>query len=807
MARRAPSREQKDQCRLTTLLSSAFFEWLLIILLFIAAILSYLATRLARFCKLQTPCLLCSRLDHIWGNEKAGFYKDLLCHTHKLEMASLGYCHIHRKLGDVHKMCESCLRSFAKKKTIDEGENARTKLPVTLIADGLRNKYYGEDMVKVPLLKNDLEPRSLSTRYCSCCSEAFRGKPSESSLLKWRPIEGDIVESGKTGHSHVQHVDGLSKRKGKSSQSPPIRRLCNFGFDRLSHVGYSELKINSDSESEIPFSDDDDGTMRAHGIEDLKEEVMSTVTSKDVSTTFSDDIVREKLIHPMVPEQSLIALEKQHASEYNSKPPIGSNVTILHGLDEINWNHVEARENHSAPDFIPEQNLSEAANAKYVMQIGDATKALSSTDMNSKRNPTMNDPNALGQAYMANSPPLPSTEIVTGKEAAKIHEDLRLLLSQISAARGLEFLSSELSPSPRLSNASSTTGSQSNSKRYEGNESSLESLYGIVSEVEGESPVDRLKRQIEFDRKSLTSLFKELEEERSASAIAANQAMAMINRLQEEKAAMQMEAWQYQRMMEEQAEYDQEALEKLNDILAEREKDIQDLEAEIDNYRKRFGEEALGDLIERDLSRNSTPRATRSSSRQNSCRTMEPGYTPSRFLKDSLMDIEDEKAYMLQCLKRLEKKLQMFSGDSDDGLPPAEDKVSGVDHEYANGQSEELVEADEVVFEKNKSSFSSEDLTALASQNLRDKRLLYSSSNNSIQYPMIGKTNDVIVLGDEVSQLNERLEALEADRDFLDRALNSIKNGNDGVQFIREIACHLRELRRIGIRLRKNMVI
>jgi len=49
----------------------------------------------------------------------------------------------------------------------------------------------------------------------------------------------------------------------------------------------------------------------------------------------------------------------------------------------------------------------------------------------------------------------------------------------------------------------------------------------------------------------------ELEEERSAAAIAANQMMAMINRLQEEKAAIQMEALQYQRMMEEQSEYDQ----------------------------------------------------------------------------------------------------------------------------------------------------------------------------------------------------------------------------------------------------------
>ena len=75
-------------------------------------------------------------------------------------------------------------------------------------------------------------------------------------------------------------------------------------------------------------------------------------------------------------------------------------------------------------------------------------------------------------------------------------------------------------------------------------------------------------------------LYAELEEERSAVAIAATQMMAMINMLQEEKAAMQMEALQYQRMMEEQSEYDQEALQLLNELVTKREK--QELERELE---------------------------------------------------------------------------------------------------------------------------------------------------------------------------------------------------------------------------------
>ncbi|XVF50225.1 hypothetical protein PTKIN_Ptkin04bG0079000 [Pterospermum kingtungense] len=98
-----------------------------------------------------------------------------------------------------------------------------------------------------------------------------------------------------------------------------------------------------------------------------------------------------------------------------------------------------------------------------------------------------------------------------------------------------------------------------------------------------------LKRQVRMDRKSLIALYMELDEERNASAVAAYNAMAMITRLQAEKAAVQMEALQYQRMMEEQAEYDQEALQEMNNLLAKRDEEIKDLEAELEAYRLNYG--------------------------------------------------------------------------------------------------------------------------------------------------------------------------------------------------------------------------
>ncbi|XP_022737437.1 probable myosin-binding protein 5 [Durio zibethinus] len=110
----------------------------------------------------------------------------------------------------------------------------------------------------------------------------------------------------------------------------------------------------------------------------------------------------------------------------------------------------------------------------------------------------------------------------------------------------------------------------------------------VSNEVEGDI-LHHLKRQVRMDRKSLMALYMELDEERSASAVAANNAMAMITRLQAEKAAVQMEALQYQRMMEEQAEYDQEALQEMNNLLAKREEELKDLEAELEAYRQNYG--------------------------------------------------------------------------------------------------------------------------------------------------------------------------------------------------------------------------
>lgn len=187
-----------------------------------------------------------------------------------------------------------------------------------------------------------------------------------------------------------------------------------------------------------------------------------------------------------------------------------------------------------------------------------------------------------------------------------------------------------------------------------------------------------LKRQVRLDRKSLMELYMELDEERSASAVAANNAMAMITRLQAEKAAVQMEALQYQRMMEEQAEYDQEALQVMKDLVLKREEEIKVLEAEMDTYRERYGVikkvgsevcEVDADDDYQELRSQSASsfdeRSDCSSPREvdhngvNELHIERPGEYRDENVDESNLDFENERSFLQGLLANLEKKIKI----------------------------------------------------------------------------------------------------------------------------------------------------
>ncbi|RWW40630.1 hypothetical protein BHE74_00053950 [Ensete ventricosum] len=110
---------------------------------------------------------------------------------------------------------------------------------------------------------------------------------------------------------------------------------------------------------------------------------------------------------------------------------------------------------------------------------------------------------------------------------------------------------------------------------------------GVCEAEKNESDAIReLKQALEEERYANAALSLELEKERSAAASAADEAMAMILRLQEEKAAIKMEAWQYQRMVEEKSAYDKEEMEILKEIILQWEKEKLILDKEAEEYQQ-----------------------------------------------------------------------------------------------------------------------------------------------------------------------------------------------------------------------------
>ncbi|KAL6006839.1 hypothetical protein ACLOJK_032335 [Asimina triloba] len=442
--------------------------------------------------------------------------------------------------------------------------------------------------------------------------------------------------------------------------------------------------------------------------------------------------------------------------------------------------------------------------------------------------------------------------LIMSKDIAGGHDDLKLLLSQISAARGFELSWNDVIPSPRVLQpvegvlpieASSSIESQvlKKSLSIERNESGFESLDGsLVVEAEGETAIDQLKRRIELDQKSMRSLYKELEEERNAAAISANQAMAMINRLQKEKATMQMEALQYQRMMEEQAEYDQEALQKLCDLLTEKEKEVQDLEAELEDYRKGIWNELEGGKT--DSSRREVGAVSHNShsggNHHDKCSNIpcDHGKTDRIYGdgkgykldigKDTLLDFENEQLYLMKCLNVLQKKLYVFydNGDNVDFSEVDGDierfpdvncgdtkKVIYNEANVQNSVATDVVENGSCSQEKWTQGVDTEWLEEMKLSGILqtdDTQWLdrhdMTQGNNQIdhdrQFQLAPTKTDLVSIVKEVSNLSKRLTALEAERNFLEHSINSLRNGNEGLQFIQEIASNLRELRKIGMR-------
>lgn len=224
-----------------TALVSAVLEWFLIFLLFIDAIFSYLVTKFARYCQLQIPCLLCSRLDHVLGKEKTEFYWDLLCHKHKLKISSLVLRHLHENLVDVHGICESCLFSFA---TVNKSNAETYRLLVGKLGDEPRFGLLPDFLIA------DDNLNSLEERKCTCCNENFISRGHIELLPQTKRIGYQEVDFGAplvatNGHDKVEMKDFTDVLFPNIKASSSLE----LAIDHLAHVEYQKVKATSDTES------------------------------------------------------------------------------------------------------------------------------------------------------------------------------------------------------------------------------------------------------------------------------------------------------------------------------------------------------------------------------------------------------------------------------------------------------------------------------------------------------------------------------------------------------------------------------
>ncbi|KAI6696582.1 hypothetical protein NL676_016701 [Syzygium grande] len=109
-----------------------------------------------------------------------------------------------------------------------------------------------------------------------------------------------------------------------------------------------------------------------------------------------------------------------------------------------------------------------------------------------------------------------------------------------------------------------------------------------VARVQAENEIIALRGMVGNQQQVIEELSAELDEERDASSLAANEAMSMILRLQREKAEIQMEAWQFKHFTEEKMGHDQQDLTALEELLYKREQAIQSLTCEVRAYKHRM---------------------------------------------------------------------------------------------------------------------------------------------------------------------------------------------------------------------------
>ncbi|XP_016724966.2 probable myosin-binding protein 4 [Gossypium hirsutum] len=281
-------RVQRNLKGFIRVLKFAACEWMLIFLLFIDAAFSYMVTSFAQYCELQIPCILCSRLDHVFGNAKDGFYRTLFCRSHRSEISFLLSCNIHDKLVDSSGMCDECLASHV------EGNESNSDMK-RLVSGKLG--YDGNCCSQV-----DEDPTSAYkfTRLCLCCNKPWIPRPSSNRSLLLKSSTS-VSKPSIPVPRRLSPINDLKKMNG----TVPGKT----GFEHLSHVGDTEVKISSESESAFPATDNDTGGSIIRNINENKKEQ-------------ADDPNESHDLRCLAPENENVVSEHKVKANFNELPEL-----------------------------------------------------------------------------------------------------------------------------------------------------------------------------------------------------------------------------------------------------------------------------------------------------------------------------------------------------------------------------------------------------------------------------------------------------------------------------------------------------
>ncbi|CAN1138229.1 Myosin-binding protein 2 [Linum perenne] len=909
--------------RFTVVLVYAALEWTLISFLLLNSLFSYLIIKFSDYFGLHRPCLLCSRLDHLF--DPSNSYRSLVCDDHAREISQLGYCSTHGKLVESKDLCHDCSgwfldglskgvgffpwkkhdcsgsgcendeiccccgvalgsRSFRHECSPVEsywGDAEKEDLGFGDIADeneGRIQMVVGEDNVEIE------EGLELGDVQFSLFESGFEFRKMEfvaDGVDEGRMMSLEVEEKGDDLSFTV--VDGsefsatIGEISSEVSVQPPQQQHLEFfidqddcglipvefaGASKSKEVGGDEdlvfefdsyelvveekfspdekvpllsIPEQDEEEEEDEEEDDDEGNESFH-----VEEMEQSSAAEAAADCFSYELVLEDerfCLDEKVPLLSIMEQEQEEgvknvsfsvvnwddlveeleqcgAAEPTSTPRHDENgdeegsTTVREELEDDDSCAMED------PATINEEKELEKiaqteATAAAPLEMADQMDFQVSEEETKMHMDASEDPSTSNDAIDS------SEAHYTGSMAALEEDAVEFRTVEVEGSEpaiDIDIKDDGVPETPRnsidgfhhLHNVLPLLR-----RRVDGSEDSLDgSVFGSDLEAgDGVLTMEKLKSIVRDERKVLNALLTELEEERNASTVAANQSMAMITRLQEEKAAMQMEAFQYQRMMEEQADYDREAIEILNDFVVKREREYAELEEELEACRHMLEDYEAKEMV---MLKTRTDVVLRSGDSLTSSGSVDDSDSESsqsldfnlngkkRFCRSGHDNRQKTPAdAVLEQLKGLEERLCMSNSDYEEQDFESSAPIHHSYEESSNGHHDKLDPSSESNGVANGHHHES------MNGNHKKERKVNGTKTKRLLPLFDAEAEDGIKLSvsteEDLDHVYQKLEGLEEDREFLKHCISSLRKGDNGVELLKQILQHLCDLRSVGI--------